>query len=130
MPFMTMVHDEDPKEKLLKSLKSLGEIDVFNNQVLVAVYIRPQKTKSGIYLSDKTTDEDRYQSKVGVIAKLGPTAFDDPTGVWFKDANMKVGDWVFYRASDGWSITIDNILCRVMDDTAIRGRIPHPDTVW
>jgi len=43
---------------------------------------------------------------------------------------MKVGDWVFYRASDGWSITIDNILCRVMDDTAIRGRIPHPDTVW
>ena len=56
MPPMIMAHEVDPKQKLLKEIGDLSKVEIFNNQVLVAVYIRPQKTKSGIYLSDKTTD--------------------------------------------------------------------------
>ena len=67
MPAMIMDHDVDPKEKLLSELGDLSQVEIFNNQVLVAVYIRPNKTKSGLYLSDKTTDEDRYQGKVGLL---------------------------------------------------------------
>ena len=64
---MTMEHDQDPASALMKELGDIGKVEIFNNQVLVAVYIRPNKTKSGLYLSDKTTDEDRYQGKVGLL---------------------------------------------------------------
>lgn len=130
MPAMVMDHVVDPKAELLQKLGDVSDVDVFNNMVLLAVYIRPQKTKSGIFLTDKTTDEDRFQSKVGVLVKAGPNAFKDANGVWFNEANIQVGDWLAYRPSDGWSVTINNVLCRMMDDTAVRARIQHPDTVW
>jgi len=97
---------------------------------VVAVYIRPQKTKSGIILTDKTTDEDRFQSKVGLILKQGPTAFDDPSGVWFSEMDVSEGDWVVFRPNDGWSITVNNVLCRMIEDVNVKGRIDHPDRVW
>lgn len=130
MPPMIMAHEVDPKQKLLKEIGNLDNVEIFNNQVLVAVYIRPQKTKSGIYLSDKTTDEDRFQSKVGLIIKKGHSAFVDPDGQWFNGVDFKLGDWVVFRPSDGWSITVNNVLCRIIDDINVRGRIDQPDRVW
>lgn len=130
MPHMLMDHFDDPKETILKEIGDLSEVKVFNNQVLVAVYIRPQKTKSGIWLSENTVDEDRYQSKVGMVLKMGAQAFSDDSGSWFKDMNIKEGDWVIHRPSDGWSITVNNVLCRMLDDTNIRGSVSHPDHVW
>lgn len=130
MPAMVMSHDVDPRDALLKSVGDIKDVDIFNSQVLVAIYIRPQKTKSGIFLTDKTTDEDRFQSKVGVIVKMGDAAFNDETGTWFKGVKFKIGDLVVFRSSDGWGLTVNNVLCRLLDDTAIRARIQHPDTVW
>ena len=57
MPFMRMEHAEDPKEFIHKEIGSVEDIGVFNNQLLVAIYMRPQKTKSGIILSDSTREE-------------------------------------------------------------------------
>jgi hypothetical protein len=61
----------------------IGDISTLTlaaNNVLVAVYKRPEKTKSGIILTDQNRDEDNYQSKVGLVLKVGPTAFAyDPT---------------------------------------------------
>jgi co-chaperonin GroES (HSP10) len=71
---MVMEHEIDPKEKLLTDLGDLSGIEIFNNQVLVAVYIRPNKTKSGIILTDETVNEDRYQGKVGLLVGMGPAA--------------------------------------------------------
>lgn len=130
MPFMTMSHDEDPREKLMRELGDLSSVEVFNTQILVAVYIRPQKTKSGIYLTDKTTEEDRYQSKVGLVLKKGPSAFIDDNNQWFKNVDVEVGDWIVHRPSDGWSITINGVLCRMLEDTSIKGKIDGPDRVW
>ena len=130
MPAMTMDHEIDPAQALWDSVGDVSKVEVFNNQLLVAVYIRPQKTKSGIYLTDKTTDEDRYQSKVGLVLKKGPMAFDDTAGQWFKDVEIEVGDWIVFRPSDGWSITVNNVLCRMIDDTNIKGRVDNPDRVW
>jgi co-chaperonin GroES (HSP10) len=125
-----MEHEVEPAKALWDSVGDVSKVEVFNNQLLVAVYIRPQKTKSGIYLTDKTTDEDRYQSKVGLVLKKGPMAFDDNTGQWFKDVEIEVGDWIVFRPSDGWSITVNNVLCRMIDDTNIKGRVDNPDRVW
>ena len=130
MPFMTMEHEIDPAKKLLDEIGDLSTLEVFNTQVVVAVYIRPQKTKSGLYLSDKTTDEDRYQSKVGLVLKKGPSAFVDETNAWFKDVSIKENDWIVFRPSDGWQITINNVLCRILEDVNVKARIDHPDRVW
>jgi co-chaperonin GroES (HSP10) len=130
MPFMTMEHLEEPKKKILDEIKDVSQVEIFNNQILVAIYIRPSKTKSGIYLSDKTTDEDRYQSKVGLVLKKGAQAFVDDTNTWFSDVEVNENDWILFKPSDGWSITVNNVLCRILDDTAVKGRVDQPDRVW
>ena len=130
MSNIAMLHEKDPKKVLLEQVGDLSKIEVFNMQVLVAVYIRPEKTKSGLYLSDKARDEDRYQSKVGLIIKKGPTAFVDKDGEWFSGLDIKEGDWIVFRPSDGWNITVNGTLCRMLDDMSVRARIEHPDQVW
>jgi len=130
MPYMRMEHETDPAEAIRKEMGDISDIEIFHNQVLVAIYIRPEKTKSGLYLSSQTRDEDKYQGKVGLIIKKGADAFVDDTGKWFKGVNLDVGDWIYFRPSDGWQITVHGQLCRILDDTDVRGRIPQPDTVW
>lgn len=130
MSSIAMLHEKDPKQVLLDQVGDTSSIEVFNMQVLVAVYIRPEKTKGGLFLSDKARDEDRYQSKVGLILKKGPTAFVDKDGEWFSGLDIKEGDWIVFRPSDGWNITINGTLCRMLDDMSVRARIAHPDQVW
>ena len=130
MPFMRMEHDADPKAVILDQMGDISDIEIFHNQVLVAVYVRPEKTKSGLYISSQTRDEDKYQGKVGLIIKKGEDAFNDPSGKWFKGVSIDTNDWIVFRPSDGWSITVHGQLCRLLDDTDIRGRIPAPDSVW
>lgn len=129
MPHMLMAHEEDPRQKLRAELGDLSEVELFHNQVLLAVYLRPQKTKSGLYLTDKHTDEDRFQSKVGLLVKKGPLAFEQD-GNWFTGLEFQEDDWLVFRPSDGWSITVNGVLCRIFDDINIKGRVPHPDAVW
>ena len=120
-------------QRLLKDLGPTDDIEIFNNQILCAVYIRPQKTASGLYLTSQTTDEDRHQSKVGLIVKMGPKAFADTSGEWFEGNTFSKGDWVVFRPSDGWAVTINpatKVLCRVIDDVNVRARVRHPDQVW
>jgi co-chaperonin GroES (HSP10) len=130
MPFMIMEHATDPKQKLLDDIGDISSFEIFNNQILIAIYIRPNKTKSGIYLSDQSREEDKVQGKVGLVVKKGPAAFVDDTSEWFKDISVEVNDWVVIRPSDGWAITVNNVLCRIVDDTAVRGKIDVPDRVW
>jgi co-chaperonin GroES (HSP10) len=130
MPYVRMTHDVDPKKVILDELGDISDVELYHNQVLVAIYIRPEKTKSGLYLSSQTRDEDKYQGKVGLVVKTGPQAFKDDTGKWFKDVAISPHDWVYFRPSDGWQVTLHGVLCRIIDDTDIRGRLPAPDAVW
>jgi len=130
MPQMAMKHEVDPKKELLAALGDVSGVDVFNNAVLVAIYVRPNRTKSGIYLTDNYTSEDRIQGKAGLVVKKGPRAFVDERGEWFADASINEGDWVIFRPSDGWAINVNGVACRLIDDTAIRGKVDQPDRVW
>jgi len=130
MPFMMMQHSNDPKQELREKLGDLSTIELFNNQILVAIYIRPEKTKSGLYLPDTHRDEDRVQSKVGLVVKMGPSAFVEDGSVWFDGVTVNEDDWVFFRPSDGWGIVINNVQCRILDDVNVRGRVDQPDRVW
>jgi len=130
MPFMRMNHSVDPAKILMDELGNLDDIQVFNNEVMVAIYVRPEKTNSGIILPGATRDEDRYQGKVGLVVKMGLQAFDDPNNNWFKGTKVKVGDWVYFRVTDGWSINVHGVSCRMIDDTDVRGMTKYPDAVW
>ena len=127
---MVMAHETDPKQVLLDELGDISDVEIFHNQILCAVYLRPNKTKSGIFLTDSTVDEDKYQSKVGLIIKKGPDAFVDDTNRWFNNITLDLHDWVVFRPSDGWSVTVNKVICRILDDTNVRGRIQQPDQVW
>jgi len=122
-------HDEDPTQKLLDQLGDISEIELFHNQVLLAVYLRPEKTKSGLILTADHLDEDKYQSKVGLLVKRGPLAFEQD-GNWFTGMTFQDHEWLIFRPSDGWSITVNGVLCRIFDDISIKGRAPHPDSVY
>jgi len=130
VPYMVMTHEKDPKDHILEEIGDLSNFELFHNQVLCAVYIRPQKTKSGLFLPDSTTDEDKYQSKVGLIVKLGTDAFVDASDKWFQGVEIEEKDWIVFRPSEGWSITVNGVLCRIIDDVNVLGRIQQPDQVW
>jgi co-chaperonin GroES (HSP10) len=130
MPYMEMDHDVDPRTKILNEIETLDGIEIYNNQVLIAVYIRPTKTKTGIILTDKYVGEDLYQSKVGLVLMKGPSAFVEEEERWFKNVDVAEGDWVVFRPSDGWQINVNGVDCRIMDDIHIRGKVQRPDQVW
>ena len=130
MPAALMVHENDPAETLRKMVGDISKIDILHNQILVAVYIRPEKTKSGIFLADQTRNEDRYQGKAGLVLKKGPLAFVDDEANKFHGQNVAVGDWVFYRVSDGFPLVINGQHCRLLEEVHVKGKIPSPDVVF
>ncbi len=127
---LKMSHAVDPKQEMLDKIGDISKVEVFHNQTLVMVYIRPDRTASGLYLADKTRDEDRFQGKTGLVLKKGPLAFVDDETNKFHGQDVNVGDWVFYRVSDGFPITINGQLCRLLEEVHIKGRINEPDTVY
>ena len=137
MPSTLMEHEVDPREEILQRAGELKDVEVFGNDILIAVYMRPQKTKSGIILTDNMRGEDAFQGKVGLIVKMGPTAYLDEDGEKFRDIKEK--DWVVFRASDGWPVTLnaansvsskDAVICRIITDINIRMRVSSPDAIY
>ena len=138
MPAVEYLHDSDPKQALLDKVGDLSGVEVFGSDVLVALYTPPEKTKSGIIISDNTREEFKFQGKVGLVVKMGSTAYVDEEGNKFRDVD--VGDWVVFRPSDGWPfqlntmksrISRDGIVdCRVVTDINIRSRVSHPDLIY
>jgi co-chaperonin GroES (HSP10) len=130
MPAMVMFHEKDPREVALESIGDISDVEISGNQVLIVTYERPEKTKSGLLLADVTKDEDRSQGKVGLIVKMGATAFVDPENKYGFPPDMALHDWIFYRASEAWAVTVNGKHCRVLEDVNLRGRVSHPDVVW
>ena len=130
MPPALMSHIEDPANEIRKRIGDISNIEVLHNQILVGVYIRPEKTKGGILLTSQTRDEDRYQGKAGLVLKKGPLAFVDDDNNKFHGQNVDVGDWVFYRVSDGFPLVLNGTLCRLLEEVHVKGKIPSPDVVF
>lgn len=125
-----MLHDTNPSQEIKRKVGDISGLEIFHNLVLVGTYIRPERTKSGLYMPDQSRDEDKWQGKVGLVLALGPLAFVDDERVSFAGVTVKEGDWITYRASDGWQLTINSWHCRMLEDSHIRGRLSSPDLVW
>lgn len=127
---LRMVHAEDPAKTILDKVGDLSDFEVMHNDILVGVYIRPDKTAGGIYLSDGVRKEDEYQGTVGLVLKKGPMAFVDDGAAEFHGQNIEVGDWIAFRVGDAWSISIRGALCRMIEDRLVKMKIPAPDEVY
>lgn len=124
-----MSHDEDPKDVILKRIGSLEGLRLSGAQILVATYIRPERKKSGLILTAKVREEDKFQGKCGLVLKRGPLAYKSTEKLDFGGYEAKVGDWVWYRPMDGYALSVNGVHCRVLDDVEIKGDIDHPDII-
>jgi co-chaperonin GroES (HSP10) len=121
--------ETDPKAVLLKMLGKHGTM-VLHSQVLVAGYVRPAKTKGGIYLTDKVIEEDRFQGNIGMVIALGKGAFKDDAVAKFNGDKLAVGDWVMYVPADGVSLFINEVPCRLFSDTRILMEVENPEIYY
>lgn len=121
---------KNPKQALFDAVGDLSGYDIFHNQVLIAIYVRPSITAGGIYRPDDNIKEDEYQGKVGLVVKLGPAAFKDTDDETFNGQSLNIGDWVVFRTGDGWQLNIRDTACRILTDRTIRMRIKEPGDIF
>ncbi len=128
--------EQGVKDFIAENLGDLEDIDVFYGWVLVAKYIREEVAK-GIKAAPETQREDSWQGSVGLVLKKGPGAFVSDGNNNFYGADVKVGDWVLYRNSDGWDKNIAMIgvrtsfvQCRFIQDAHINGRVKYPGRLF
>ena len=134
--WVNVEHKEDPKQAILNRLGPIPDGLVHFSRILVAIYQPPivTKTSGGILMSTSIQDEDQeeslWQGKTGLVVATGPQAYVDDGDVFFHGAKVNVGDWVWFRPSDGMGCDVGEVMCRIFDsERYILGVLPHPDMV-
>lgn len=124
---------EDPVELRNKIFGLLGDLNglrILFNRVLVAIYIRPERTKGGIIRPGSNVEEDLWQSKVGVIVKMGQDAFRDDAHVSFYGQRCEIGDWIGFKIGDTWDLLVRDVPCRFIEDANVRCSLDDPRIVF
>jgi hypothetical protein len=144
------------KRQIMQALGSSEDLEIFGSNVLVAVYVRPDRTARGFYMGSKKQIEDIYNGKAVMIIKCGPDAFKGDEG-WTKAQYgerkpPEPGDWCFVREDmgvpimfcgdgasrpkgedrDGKAVDVydwDGWPCRIIGHTDLIGRMNKPHTV-
>lgn len=120
----------DTKQAIQYAAGDISGVDVLFNQILVGTYVRPERSKGGVFLTQTTLKEDEFQGKVGLVLKVGPSAFQETDDISFYGQVVKPGDWVVYRVGDGWQLQINGYPCRLLTDMTIRLKIADPSIVF
>jgi co-chaperonin GroES (HSP10) len=133
--YLDVVHERDPKESLLQRIGNIPAEVVQFNRILVAIYQPPVTNKVGsVLITEQMTEEDQeealWQGKVGLVVAKGPQAYVDDEATKFHGQSVTVGDWVWFRPSDGMGCDVNEVPCRTFYERDIIGKIPHPDYVW
>src|SRR5437879_9689327 len=119
----------DPSRVIMEMVGDLKDIEVIGDMVLVATYIRPEKTSGGIIRPDANKQEDVWQGKVGLVLKWGPDAFIDPATGSVYEQKVNVGEWCVYKIGDAWSFNYRDYPCRLVRDVNIRMKITDPSVI-
>lgn len=119
----------DPKKVIWDLVGDLSEIQVGGDQVLVGVYVRPEKTRGGIIRPDMNKEEDIWQGKVGLVLKWGQEAFQDTNDYHFNGWKAEVNEWCIFKVGDTWIVKIRDCLCRMVRDVDIKMIVKDPTVV-
>ncbi len=126
----------DPRGAVLRAVGDFSGLEVAAQRVLIAVYIRPEKTKGGIYRIDKALAEDRFQAKVGLVLKVGSLAFVDDAVNKFGGFRVNAGEWAVFNPTDGMESFFvadnghDGTPVRWFADTSIIGKTDDPGRIY
>lgn len=121
---------KDPKKDIFRIVGDLSGVQVKWNNVLVATYIRPQKTAGGIIRPDTNVAEDEWQGKVGLVLKIGSMAYQSDDENDFQGERVEVGAWGVYKVGDAWSVNINGYPCRLVKDSSIRMVVAEPSIIF
>ena len=84
-------------------------------RLLILPHSGKGKTKGGIILSDKTVQETQIAANVGLVLRVGPDAYNDPSrfpnGAW-----CKKNDWVIFAKYAGSRLNIEGGELRLLND--------------
>ncbi len=132
MKALLMKHDVDPREEIFRALGDTlnGSSLVSPVSVLLCMYERPDTTASGIVITDKQRDEDKYQGKVGLLLAMGHLAFKDDADHQWGDERPKVGDWVVIRVGDTFPFMVNERTMRIVHENDVRLVVPNPDMIY
>ena len=101
----------DHKEAEHEVLGMTGDVDgieIFGQQVLIGVYIRPIMSGGNnlIITLGKQQKEDIYQGKVGLVLKVGPRAFGKEQLADFNGRLPARGDWVYFNVNEAFEMSV------------------------
>ena len=119
----------DPKAEIFKKVGDLSKETIMYNMVLLACFVKPERTKGGVILTDTSKEEDIWQGKVGMVLKLGPDAFKDDDDFSFNGQKADIGEWVVFKVGDAWQIQVGEWPCRLVRDSAIRMKVSDPSII-
>lgn len=96
--------------------------------VLVRLYMKPNRTKTGIIITDKTHDDQIYENPIGLVVAISPSAYTDSryeiTGPW-----CKKGEWRVFARHSGYRIFKKGIPYWYLPEDAIGMREDDPRDV-
>jgi hypothetical protein len=131
---LQMEHDVDPRQEIFERVGGNADgLELYGRNILTGIYIRPEKTKGGIHLSDSSRDEDIYQGKVQLVLAVGPDAFaprvehGQIVQEWDPALVPKPGDWVLIRVGDSFPFVLGDQQCRIIEDRNVKMKLLRPD---
>lgn len=130
---MKIASAADPKKAILDMIGAAVEkTEVMMNNIMIATYIEPEKTAGGIIKVHRSLQESIYQGKCYLVLKCGPIAYKNDARNDFAGQNVKPGDWVIVRNSDGLDLQfgVDRVACKFVEEAHIRAIVPDPSLVY
>lgn len=97
--------------------------DVLGYQILVKAPILEEKTAAGIFLCDDVIKSQQRRQNIGLILKIGPSAFQDRCA----DRKCEIGDWVAYSNFERSPEYVDKYVLYYINDAHILARYSPAD---
>jgi co-chaperonin GroES (HSP10) len=116
MTEQVVVTDEEMEQQIPKPV---------GYRVLIALPTIEETYDSGIVKADRTLNEERILSTMGIVLDMGAEAYSDkerfPTGPW-----CKIGDFVMFRPNSGTRFRVNGQELRLLNDDSIEAVVPDP----
>ena len=116
MTEQVVVTDEEMEQQIPKPV---------GYRVLIALPTIEETYDSGIVKADRTLNEERILSTMGIVLDMGNEAYSDkerfPSGPW-----CKVGDFVMFRPNSGTRFKVNGQELRLLNDDSIEAVVPDP----
>jgi hypothetical protein len=92
--------------------------------------VRPHDPGGSIYVPQKSQQEGQYQGNIGLVLKLGESAFKfdgETVGATWEGPTAKVGDYVMFKFSNSREFYLNGVSVRWIEDRAIEARVDGGD---